>query len=163
MPDEKGKLYRYTITIRDANRDFKDVRFDPLYTSFEDYNMAINVMKPTYKENETITLMVENWGPNHITCSMDWKIYKKKIDEWEKVAQEEEKGPFTDIGHAIIPSAWNMDYLDVDDTSVLLIPGNHVRIVLDRFSLKKGQYKLVGKLGSSENRFLLEDEFEVIK
>ena len=161
IPEENGKLYRYTVTIRDANGDFKDVRFDPLYTSFEDYNMAINVMKPTYRKNETITLMVENWGPNHITYSNDWKVYKKKNDEWEEVVREEEKGPFTDIGYAIIPSAWNMDYLDVDDNSALLIPGNHVRIVLDQFSLKKGQYKLVGNLGSSENNFLLEDEFEV--
>lgn len=160
MPDENGKLYRYTITIRDATGDFKDVRFDPLYTSFEDYNMAINVMKPTYKENETITLMVENWGPNHITYSLDWKVYKKKNDKWEEIVREKEEGPFLEA-MAIIPSAWNMDYLDVDSNAVLLLPGDHVSIVLDRFSLNKGQYKLVGKLGSPENVILLEDEFEI--
>lgn len=161
IPDENGKLYRYTITVRDGNGDFKDIRFDPLYTSFEDYNMAINVMKPTYKENEAITIIVENWGPNHITYSQDWKVYKKENDGWEEIEAKKNDGPFQEP--LIMPSAWSMDYLDVDDNSALLLPGTHTSLVLEGYSLSKGQYKLEGKLGSSQEIILLKDEFEVVR
>ncbi|MDW0114414.1 hypothetical protein QT711_14545 [Sporosarcina saromensis] len=159
IPDKPGKLFRYTLTIRDENDEFKDRRYDPLFTTFEDYNFVMNVRKPVYNQYEKITLNIENWGPNYLSISKDWKLFKLESDEWMEVEFLIKNNT---VGEpAIEPSAWNMDYLAIGPDAELLVADTDKTFVFNHVHLQKGQYKIQGKMGSAEHVFYLEDSFEV--
>jgi hypothetical protein len=159
IPDEPGKLYRYSIKVRNAKNELKDTRYDPLFTTFEDYNMAMNVMKEYYKHNEKITFIIENWGPNHVSYSTDWEVYKKKNDEWIEVKRQVSTGGFMEP--LLIPTAWSMEYLNIDQDAELLMPSENISLILEGYDLEKGDYKLALKAGSAKHVFTLEDNFQV--
>lgn len=158
MPKETGKMYRYTIIVKDAEGALKDTRYDPIYTTFDDYNMAMNVSKTSYKVGETITAFLENWGPNHLAYNQYGKLFKKEGGNWEEVEKERIdswEGP------AIMPSVWNMDHLRIDEHSELLRPGSTTSIVLSGFEIGKGEYRYVIESGSKNDIYELEDFFVV--
>lgn len=159
IPNEPGKLYRYTVKVRDANNEVKDVRYDPLYTTFDQYNMAMKVMKDVYKKNETITFIIENWGPNHLSYSEDWEVYKKKDDKWVKVIRQEDSGFMTLPLKKV--TSWSMAYLKLDKDSELIMPLENRSIVLDRYEWEEGEYKLKIQVGSAKHPYTLEDTFQV--
>ncbi|MBD7909104.1 immunoglobulin-like domain-containing protein [Sporosarcina gallistercoris] len=159
IPNEPGKLYRYTVEVRDANNAVKDVRYDPLYTTFDQYNMAMKIMKDVYKKNETITFIIENWGPNYISYSKDLEVFKKKEDEWVKVVRQEDPG-FVTLPLKI-ETAWSMSYLKLDEDGDLIMPLENRSIVLDRYEWEEGQYKLKIQVGSAKHPYTLEDTFRV--
>ena len=159
IPNESGKLYRYTITIRDADGTFKDIRYDPLYTTFDEYNMAINIMKPVYEKGEKMTFFIQNWGPNHLSYSKNWKVYKQKDQEWEEVEPIPTSEASNDLG--IILNAWSMQYLWISENSEMLLPGKSESIILNNYKLGKGSYKLQVTLGSAKHKYTLEDGFVV--
>lgn len=159
VPNKPGALLRYTIKVRDENGEFKDIRYDPLFTTFEDYNFVMNVRKPIYDRNEKITLNIENWGPNHLSYSNDWKVFKQKGEEWKKVEFLIENRTIAEPG--VVPSAWNMDDLLIDADSELLLPGRNQTINFNHVKLGKGVYKIQGKMGSAKHVFTVEDIFEV--
>lgn len=159
IPNESGKLYRYTITIRDADGTFKDIRYDPLFTTYDEYNMAIKMMKPVYKKGEKITFFIQNWGPNHLSYSKNWKVFKQSGEEWEEVSPLPISGD--SWGPLMIENAWSMEYLDIDGNSEMLLPGNSESIVLRNYELTKGSYKLQITLGSAKHKYILEDGFVV--
>jgi len=158
MPDEAGKMYRYTIKVKDAEGTLKDTRYDPLYTTFEDYNMAMNISKSTYKVGEGITVLLENWGPNHLAFHKYGKLFKKSGENWKEIEMEsfERWG-----GPSIVPSVWNMDHLKIDEQSEILNPGNYTSILLRFFKIDKGEYRFVMEVGSKEHVYELEDYFVV--
>jgi hypothetical protein len=159
IPNEPGKLYRYTIKIKDANGTFKDIRYDPLFTTFEEYNMAINLMKPVYEKGEVVTFFIQNWGPNHISYSENWKVFKQTDENWEEVWPiPTSEGMMEPL---LIEDAWTMKYLKMDDNSELLLPGKSESIVLSHYKFDKGTYKLQVTLGSAKHKFILEDGFVV--
>ena len=159
MPNKLGKLYRYTLKVYDKDGNLKDTRYDPLYTTFETYNMVMNVMKDRYKPNEQITFIVENWGPNHLSYGTNWHIYKQEDKKWVEVKRQPHTGGF--LGPAMIHTAWSMSYLDIEDESTLLAPGFHKSELLTRYTLTKGTYKLALNAGSAKHKYVLEDTFEV--
>ena len=159
IPNVSGKLYRYTITIRDANGTFKDIRYDPLFTTYDEYNMAINMMKPVYEKGETMTFFIQNWGPNHLSYSKNWKVFKQSGKEWKEVTPLPTPGDSREP--LMIKNAWSMQYLDIDGDSEMLIPGKSESIVLQNYDLNKGSYKLQVTLGSAKHKYTLEDGFEV--
>ena len=159
IPNGPGKLYRYTITIRDADGTFKDIRYDPLFTTFEEYNMAIKMMKPVYQKGEEMTFFIQNWGPNHLSYSKNWKVFKQNGDEWEEIEPIPTSEAMNDLG--IIVNAWSMQYLDIDGNSEMLLPGNGESILLRNYKLNKGSYKLQITLGSAKHQYILEDGFVV--
>mgnify|MGYP007010885715 CR=1 FL=1 len=152
-------MYRYTITIRDADGTFKDIRYDPLFTTFEEYNMAINMMKPVYQKGEAMTFFIQNWGPNHLSYSKKWKVFKQNGDEWEEIEPIPTSEAMNDLG--IIVNAWSMQYLNIDGNSEMLLPGNGESILLRNYKLNKGSYKLQITLGSAKHQYILEDGFVV--
>jgi hypothetical protein len=162
IPNEPGKFYRYTITIRDEKNQFKDVRYDPLYTTYENYNMAIRMIKPSYKENEKITFAVTNWGPNYISVSENFTIQKKIRGKW-KTIEPNIPDNLPETLEGIIPSAWNMNYLAIDSDSHLLPDKAIQTMELKYHDLDEGEYKLIIKMGSSRHEYQLEDSFKVQK
>jgi len=159
IPNEPGKLYRYTITIRDADGTFKDIRYDPLFTTYDEYNMAINMMKRVYQKGEPMTFFIQNWGPNHLSYSKNWKVFKQSGEEWEEVSPLPISGD--SLGPLEIQNAWSMQYLDIDGNSEMLLPGNSESILLRNYELNKGSYKLQITLGSAKHKYVLEDGFVV--
>lgn len=159
IPDEPGKLYRYTLKVYDQDGNLKDTRYDPLYTTFESYNMAMNIMKDQYKVNEQVTFIVENWGPNHLSYGTNWNLFKKEGDQWVKVERQQPTQRILEPFR--IPTAWSMSYLDIEDESTLLAPGYHNSELLTGFALSKGAYKLALNAGSAKHEYVLEDTFEV--
>lgn len=159
MPDESGKLYRYTLKVYDQDGNLKDTRYDPLYTTFETYNMAMNIMKDQYKPNEKITFIVENWGPNHLSYGTNWNLYQQQDEKWVKVERQQQTDGF--LEPAMIPTAWAMTYLNIEDESTLLAPGFHNSELLTGYQLTKGTYKLALNSGSAKHKYVLEDTFKV--
>ncbi len=158
MPNEAGKMYRYTIIVKDAEGIVKDTRYDPIYTTFGDYNMAMNISKSSYKVGETITAFLENWGPNHLAYHKYGKLFKKDGENWVEVEVERRdswEGP------AIMPSVRNMDHLRIDKHSEFLRPGHTTSIVLTSFEIGKGEYRYVIESGSKNDIYELEDFFVV--
>ncbi|SDM35519.1 hypothetical protein SAMN05518871_10121 [Psychrobacillus sp. OK028] len=159
IPDEPGKLYRYTLKVYDKDGNLKDTRYDPLYTTFETYNMALKIMKDQYKPNEQVTFIVENWGPNHLSYGTNWNLYKQEKDKWVEVKRQPQNDGF--LGPALIHTAWSMTYLDIEDESTLLTPGSHNSELLTGYTLTKGTYKLALNAGSAKHKYVLEDTFIV--
>lgn len=159
IPDESGKLYRYTLKVYDKDGNLKDTRYDPLYTTFETYNMAMNIMKDQYKPNEQITFIVENWGPNHLSYGTNWNLYKQDGEKWGKVKRQQQPESMYLLEPAMIPTAWSMDYLNIEDESTLLAPGSHNSELLTGYTLTKGTYKLALNTGSAKHKYVLEDTF----
>lgn len=162
IPNTPGKFYRYSITIRDEKNQFKDIKYDPLYTTYESYNMAIRMTKPSYKENELITFAVTNWGPNYLSVSENFTVQKKKGENWETIKPKIPDNR-TELAIGTIPSAWNMSYLAIDRDSILLPDKAIQTMVLRYYSLKEGEYKIIVKAGSSRHVYQLEDTFIVHK
>lgn len=158
MPNEPGKMYSYTIKVKDAEGTLKDTRYDPIYTTFDDYNMAMNISKSSYKVGEKVTVFLENWGPNHLAYNKYGKLFKKEGENWEKVEMEIRD---TLEGPAIVPSVWNMDHLRIDEHSELLRPGKSISKVLNGFEIGKGEYRYVIESGSKNDIHELEDFFVV--
>ncbi|MFX3673528.1 MAG: hypothetical protein ACE3JQ_03635 [Paenisporosarcina sp.] len=158
MPNEKGKMYRYTIKVKDAEGTLKDTRYDPLFTTFDDYNMAMNISKSTYKVGEGITILLENWGPNHLAYHKYGKLFKKDGESWKEIKMEDIEGW---EGPAIIPSPWLMDHLKINEHSELLDPGSFTSILLSFFKIDKGEYRFVMEAGSKKHVYELEDYFVV--
>jgi len=159
IPNVPGTLYRYTIKVRDANNEVKDIRYDPLYTTFDQYNMAMRVMKDVYKQDETITFLIENWGPNHLSYSEEWEVVKKQGNEWVKVNRQEGSNMMPLPGR--IETAWSMSYLNLDRDASLLMPRGIRSFVLDRYDWEEGDYKLRVRVGSAKHHYTLEDTFRV--
>lgn len=159
IPNESGKLYRYTVKVRDADNEVKDVRYDPLYTTFDQYNMAMKIMKDVYQKNETVTFIIENWGPNHISYSKDLEVFKKEDEEWVKVVRKEDSDIMT--LPLKIETAWSMSYLKLDKDGDLIMPLENRSIVLDRYDWETGEYKLKIQVGSAKHPYTLEDTFRI--
>lgn len=159
IPNEPGKLYRYTLKVYDQDGNLKDTRYDPLYTTFETYNMAMKIMKDQYKPNEQVTFIVENWGPNHLSYGTNWNLYKQEKEKWVEVKRQEQRQGFFEP--LLIPTAWSMSYLDIEEESTLLTPGSHNSELLTGYTFTKGTYKLALNAGSAKHKHVLEDTFEV--
>ncbi len=118
--------------------------------------------KPSYKENELITLVVTNWVPNYLSVSENFTVQKKIRDNWETIEPNiPDNLPEPLIG--TIPSAWNMSYLAIDSDSILLPDKAIQTMVLRYYSLDEGEYKLIVKAGSARHVYQLEDTFIVHK
>jgi hypothetical protein len=163
MPNAPGKFYRYTISVKDETNQLKDIKYEPLYTTYENYNMAIRMAKPSYKENELITFTVTNWGPNYLSVSKNFTVQKKTGDSWETIEPFPSDNSYEKSLILRIPSPWNMSYLEIDNDSILLPDKANETMILRYYSLDEGEYKIIVKAGSSRHVYQLEDTFSVHK
>jgi hypothetical protein len=159
IPKTPGNLYRYTLIVRDKEGKFRDIRYDPLYGSVKDYNMAINVEKNKYHPKEVLTLTVTNWGPNHLSYLDEWKIYRSVGGKWVKVDTWGPPESFPDVGRE--KTVYYPEHALLKGHSIMLDPGITNAVKLKRVPLIAGTYKITGTFGTATEKFTLEDSFIV--
>jgi hypothetical protein len=159
IPSTPGNLYRYTLIVRDQEGKFRDIRYDPLYASVKDYNLAINVEKNKYHPKEVLTLTVTNWGPNHLSYLDEWKIYRSVGGKWVKVNTWGPPESFPAM--ARLKTVYYPEHALLKGHSIMLKPGITNAVKLKRVPLIPGTYKIAGTFGTSTQKFTLEDSFIV--
>ena len=159
IPKPHGHLYRYTLIVRDGNGEFRDIRYDPLFASLKDYNVAMNVEKNKYHPKEVLTLAVTNWGPNHLSYLDEWKIYRSVGGKWVKVDTWGPPESFPAIGRS--KTVYYPEHALLKGHSIMLNPGVTYPVKLKRVPLIPGTYKITGTFGTSTKQFTLEDSFIV--
>ncbi len=159
IPRPHGALYRYTLTVRDGDGNFRDIHYDPLYASLKNDNVAINVEKNKYHPEEVLTMSLTNWGPNHLSYLEEWKIYRSVGGKWVKVDTWGPPESYPDIGRE--ETIYYPEHALLDGHSIMLMPWTTNALKLKRVPLIPGTYKITGTFGTSSKQFTLEDSFIV--
>ncbi|MDX8346141.1 hypothetical protein [Rossellomorea sp. YZS02] len=159
IPPPHGALYRYTLTVRDGDGKFRDIRYDPLYASLKDFNVAMNVEKNKYHPEELLTMTLTNWGPNHLSYLNEWKIYRFVGWKWVKVDTWGPPENVAPVGRE--PTVYYPEHALLKGRSIMLEPWITKAVKLKRVPLVPGTYKITGTFGTSTEQFTLEDSFIV--
>ncbi|WP_243299880.1 immunoglobulin-like domain-containing protein [Bacillus litorisediminis] len=101
VPSDFGKLYVFKLELYDQQQQMKDLLLIPYYTTSETFNAGLSIDKSEYKQNETLKLSLENWGPNHLFHGVDYQLQRKAGDHW--VRPSEFSGEFSMEGKITAP------------------------------------------------------------
>lgn len=114
VPNEYGKLLVFKMELYDEKQQKKDILMIPYYTSFKSVNASLAINKSEYKQDETLSLYLENWGPNHISHGEGYGLQRQEGNQWVPPSEEEFKAIFNAIALQTSPYETYVQHINLE-------------------------------------------------
>ncbi|MDG5790150.1 hypothetical protein QA612_22175 [Evansella sp. AB-P1] len=142
LPDKEGVLYLLSVEVIDENDQVEDTLLSLVGVPLQSMNAKLYTDKDTYQPNNTVTLLLENFGPTELFFGTEYFIEKYENTEWHRIT---------------------FDGLDFDDVGITLKAKDIYEQSISLPELPQGDYRIVKNITSegTELEATLATEFQI--